>query len=75
MDRLRRPACAHLSDERRAWRRSSVCATSGCLEVRHSDGLVLVRDSKDPDGPVLRYTLEEWDAFVAGVKAGEFDHP
>jgi len=34
---------------------------------------VLVRDSKDPDGPVLEFTAGEWDAFIAGAKNGEFD--
>ncbi len=37
------------------------------------DGGVGVRDSKDPDGPVLAFTPAEWQAFLAGVKAGEFD--
>jgi hypothetical protein len=32
-----------------------------------------VRDSKNPHDPVLRYTAKAWAAFVAGVKAGEFD--
>ena len=32
-----------------------------------------VRDSKDPSGPVLVFTRSEWQAFVAGVKTGEFD--
>ena len=34
---------------------------------------VLVRDSKDPDGPVLEFSRDEWDAFLAGVRNGEFD--
>jgi len=33
---------------------------------------VAVRDSKDPDGPRLLVAPDEWRAFVAGVKAGEF---
>jgi len=33
---------------------------------------VAVRDSKDPDGPRLVVAPDEWRAFVAGVKAGEF---
>jgi hypothetical protein len=38
------------------------------------DGGRLVRDTKDGGhGPVLRYTAAEWQAFIAGVKAGEFD--
>jgi len=32
-----------------------------------------VRDSKDPDGGVLMFAPEEWRAFVARVKDGEFD--
>lgn len=54
------------------WRRSSACAGSGCVEVTRLDRNVAVRDSKAP-GPLLTYTPEEWAAFIAGVKAGEFD--
>jgi hypothetical protein len=32
-----------------------------------------VRDSKNPDGPVLTFTTREWKAFREGVKGGEFD--
>lgn len=35
--------------------------------------VIVMRDSKKPDGPVLYFTEAEWDAFVAGVKDGEFD--
>jgi hypothetical protein len=35
--------------------------------------VVAVRDSKDPDGPKLAFSHADWRAFVAGVKAGEFD--
>lgn len=31
-----------------------------------------VRDSKDPDGPVLVFPVGEWSAFVEGVRAGEY---
>jgi len=34
---------------------------------------VAVRHSKDPDGPKLVFTAEEWEAFTAGIRAGEFD--
>ena len=36
-------------------------------------GAVFVRDSKDPEGPTLPFNDQEWDAFIAGAKAGEFD--
>jgi uncharacterized protein DUF397 len=37
-------------------------------------GRVAMRDSKDPSGPVLQFTLGEWHAFLGGVQNGEFDH-
>lgn len=47
-----------------------------CVEIAHLDGGgVGVRDSKDPAGPSLIFTASEWDAFVGGVKEGEFDRP
>lgn len=49
--------------------------TDNCVEVGTCDCGVLVRDSKDQSGPVLTFTRAEWDAFVAGAKAGEFDLP
>jgi Domain of unknown function (DUF397) len=50
------------------------CASGECVEVEAAAGGVLVRDSKDPAGPVLAFTPGEWAEFLAGVKAGEFDH-
>lgn len=32
----------------------------------------MMRDSKDPSGPILRFTSDEWQAFVGGVNAGDF---
>ena len=48
----------------------------GCVEVSLQPGGIGVRDSKQRGaGPVLAFTPHEWDVFVAGVKAGEFDRP
>lgn len=56
------------------YRVSSFCSMGNCVEVgRTPDGGVAVRDRKDTDGAPLVFTPEEWTAFVAGVKAGEFD--
>ena len=58
------------------WRKSSYSGTNGgnCVEVAQNlPGAVAVRDSKDPDGPKLAFGPDEWLAFTAGVKAGEFD--
>jgi hypothetical protein len=57
------------------WRRSAVCGAHGsCVEVaRTPDGRFAVRNGEGPAaGSVLYFSREEWDAFVAGVKAGEF---
>jgi Domain of unknown function (DUF397) len=54
------------------WRKSSFCGSSACVEVARSGDEFLLRDSKDADSPVLRFTTDEWAAFVAGVNAGEF---
>ena len=43
-----------------------------CVEVAFLQ-FVLVRDSKDPEGPVLIYTMAEWADFIEGVKRGKFD--
>lgn len=57
------------------WRKSTYSGNNGgCVETAFTDDAVLVRDSKDQgEGPILRFTLPEWDAFLAGTKDGEFD--
>lgn len=44
-----------------------------CVEYHEHDDEVHVRDSKDKDGPFLTFTGAEWDAFILGAKAGQFD--
>lgn len=50
--------------------------SANCVEVaKLPDGLgVAVRNSRHPDGPALVYTLAEIEAFIRGVKDGEFDN-
>jgi hypothetical protein len=57
------------------FRKSSFSGPQGdCVELADlGGGIVGVRDSKDPDGPILRFTRAEIDAWLAGTKAGEFD--
>ncbi|MHA6792144.1 DUF397 domain-containing protein [Pseudonocardia bannensis] len=53
---------------------SSFCSWGDCVEVgRTPEGQVAVRDSKDRERRPLVFTADEWAAFVAGVKNGEFD--
>ena len=57
------------------WRKSSHSGANGCVEVARGGDRIAVRDSKDPSGPILLFTPQEWRAFVAGVRDGEFDGP
>lgn len=63
------------SVEQLVWFKSSASdSAGGCVEAaRLPDGGMAVRDSKDPEGPVLSYTAHEWECFLAGVAGGEFD--
>ena len=44
-----------------------------CVAAKVVGENVLVRDTKNPSADTLPYTNNEWQAFIAGVKAGEFD--
>jgi Domain of unknown function (DUF397) len=60
------------------WRKSSLSNSIGCLEIAVDGDSVLVRDSKHRDGPVLGFSLLEWQQFEQGARRGEFDlsaHP
>ena len=47
--------------------------TSGAPHKAGEGKLYVMRNSGDPDSPELYFTEAEWDAFVLGVKDGEFD--
>ena len=56
------------------WRKSTRSGDSGnCVEVANVPGGVLVRDSKNPQGALLRFSAKEWRAFLDGCISGEFD--
>jgi hypothetical protein len=42
-------------------------------EIAFVQDKICMRNSADPNGPVLTFTQSEWDAFVLGAKDGEFD--
>jgi hypothetical protein len=56
------------------WQKPTRCDNSGpnCVEVATAaDGTRYVRDSKNPNGPVLEFTPSEWEAFEASILAGQ----
>jgi hypothetical protein len=57
------------------WRKASFSSGNGgnCVEVaRNLPGVVAVRDSKDPAGPALTFTPDQWRAFLGGARTGRF---
>lgn len=66
-----------LGEEERAgliWVKSQMSSHNGqCVEIASAPGKIAMRDSKDPDGPILVYTHAEFSAFLDGARNGEFD--
>jgi hypothetical protein len=56
------------------FRKSSFSLSGNCVEVAFlPSGDVGVRHSRAPQRGTLTFTASEWEAFVRGVRAGEFD--
>jgi hypothetical protein len=57
------------------WRKSSYSNGSGgnCLEIAHATGERLIRDSKEPTGPILRFGTDTWAVFVASVQGDDLE--
>ncbi len=56
-----------------SWRVARQCNNGACVRVARRGEVVFIGDSKDPDGPLLTYTRAELEAFIHGVKEGDFD--
>ena len=54
------------------WRTASMCNGGSCVRVAPWGDMVLLGDTKFPDGPVLSYTHSEWDEFISRIKCGEY---
>lgn len=55
------------------WRHSGRCsAESACVEVAFAGERVLMRNSREPDGPVAAFSRAEWADFLAAVKDDQF---
>lgn len=65
-----------LTDSNRelTWRRSRRSISNGaCVEVAPNDGMVIVRDSNNADGAIIKYAAADWRIFLERAKRGEFD--
>ncbi|OZV83106.1 DUF397 domain-containing protein [Micromonospora echinospora] len=55
------------------WRKSSRSNAGNCVEIATNlPSVVGTRDSKDPTGPTLTFSLAGWAAFLQEVKSGNF---
>ncbi|MEU8345230.1 protein of unknown function [Actinomadura meyerae] len=59
------------------WRKSSYSQGGGteCVEIARVSDWCAVRDSKNPDGPVLTLTTGSWATLLQAIKAGTHNLP
>lgn len=55
------------------WRTPVRCDAGACVQVAASDQMILMADSKAPEGPVLSYTRTEFREFILSAKNGDYD--
>lgn len=55
------------------WHVSRTCDGGACVMVARDGDSVVFGNTSQLDGPVYVYTRAEWNEFLAGVKAGDFD--
>lgn len=51
-----------------SWTKSTASVSGACVEVATTGEIILVRDSKNPSGPVLTVSAEEWGAFLTHAR-------
>jgi Domain of unknown function (DUF397) len=57
------------------WRKSTASGAGNCVEVAFADESVLIRQSRDPSGPVLSVSHVEWIGFLNSMRDGRLDLP
>ena len=55
------------------WRRSTFCESGACVEVASLDGMIALRDSGGPNGPIIWCDPIGWRSFIKRAKNGDFD--
>jgi Domain of unknown function (DUF397) len=58
------------------WRKAKRSIGSGdnCVEVAQAHHVIAVRDSKNPDGPTLRFDRSAFRSFLGKIQVGDLDH-
>ncbi|MGO9192139.1 MAG: DUF397 domain-containing protein [Streptosporangiaceae bacterium] len=54
------------------WRKSTSSNTGGCVEAAVVNGSVLIRDSVNPDGGMLRLSPAAWSAFLLRARSKDY---
>lgn len=68
-------AMAVLSRDRLDVQAATANTATANTGTANTEKLILLRDSKNPDDGTLAFDEPEWGAFLAGIKASEFDLP
>jgi hypothetical protein len=55
------------------WRTSRTCDGGACVGVARDGDFIIVGNTADPAAAFSRFTMQEWRAFLAGAKLGDFD--
>jgi hypothetical protein len=55
------------------WRKSTFSGPNECVNVAHAGGDIAIRNSKSPEAGLLLFEQRGFAAWIAGIKAGEFD--
>ena len=55
------------------WRKSTASNSGACVEVAVADGSMLIRDSANPGGPVLRVSTSAWSVFLTSARENNPD--
>lgn len=65
-----------MTDSTTPWIKAQKSTDGGnCVEMRRHQGAIEIRDTKaHGTGPSLRFTPDEFDAWIDGARNGEFDH-
>lgn len=56
-----------------SWRVARSCESGGCVGVARQGEYIVIGNTTKPEDPVSYFSQQEWNAFIAGVKLGDFD--